>query len=104
MQVIDAQAALSLQADGFTDIDLQTLTSILERDTLNAKETIIFDAALRWSEAECKRKGKNPNIENRRNVLGDALYQLRIPAMTLQVSAVITDHFTIILTHYLCHV
>nr|XP_039248546.1 BTB/POZ domain-containing protein 3-like [Styela clava] len=83
-EVIDAQAELALQSEVFTEIDLRTLNSILERETLNVKETVIFDAILRWSEAECKRSDLETTLENRRNALGNALNLLRLPAMTLQ--------------------
>lgn len=84
-QVIDAQAELALQSDEFTGIDFQTLLLILNRMTLNVKETVIFDAVLSWSESECERQNLTVNHTNKREVLGQALHLLRIPAMTLQV-------------------
>uniref|UniRef100_A0A8C6TE73 BTB (POZ) domain containing 3a n=1 Tax=Neogobius melanostomus TaxID=47308 RepID=A0A8C6TE73_9GOBI len=47
-EVIDAQAELSLRSEGFCDIDMATLESILQRETLNAKEMVVFEAALSW--------------------------------------------------------
>ena len=47
-EVIDAQAELALTSEGFTDIDYTTLTSIMARETLNCKETVIFAAAQAW--------------------------------------------------------
>lgn len=55
-EVIDAQAELALRSEGFCDIDAQTLESILLRETLNAKETVVLEAALNWAEAECHRQ------------------------------------------------
>ena len=40
-EVIDAQAELALASEGFSEIDYQTLESILLRETLNAKEVSI---------------------------------------------------------------
>ena len=37
-EVIDAQAKLALDSDGFCDIDIDTLKQILQRETLNCKE------------------------------------------------------------------
>ncbi|XP_076144431.1 BTB/POZ domain-containing protein 3a [Alosa pseudoharengus] len=82
-EVIDAQAELALRSDGFCDIDAPTLESILRRETLNAKETAVFDAALRWAEAECGRSGVVPSTDNKREALGKALYLIRVPAMPL---------------------
>ncbi|XP_076800314.1 BTB/POZ domain-containing protein 6-B-like [Clavelina lepadiformis] len=83
-EVIDAQAELALEADGFVDIDLSTLKAILSRDTLNIKETVVFDAACRWADAECKRQGLQPSSRSKRIVLGEVIYLIRIPAMSLQ--------------------
>lgn len=82
-EVIDAQAELALKSEGFCDIDFQTLESILKRETLNAKEIVVFEAALCWAEVECQRQDLPPTIENKRKVLGKALYLIRIPTMAL---------------------
>lgn len=37
-EVIDAQAQLALLSEGFTEIDMDTLKQILQRETLNCKE------------------------------------------------------------------
>ncbi|XP_054882556.1 BTB/POZ domain-containing protein 3-like isoform X3 [Poeciliopsis prolifica] len=83
-EVIDAQAELALRSEGFCDIDAQTLESILRRETLNAKEMVVFEAALSWAEAECQRRDLPPSIDNKRLVLGKAIYLIRIPAMALE--------------------
>ncbi|NXR21779.1 BTBD3 protein, partial [Cinclus mexicanus] len=82
-EVIDAQAELALKSEGFCDIDFQTLESILRRETLNAKEIVVFEAALNWAEVECQRQELMATIENKRKVLGKALYLIRIPTMAL---------------------
>ncbi|CAL8355064.1 unnamed protein product [Boreogadus saida] len=82
-EVIDAQAELALHSEGFCDIDARTLESILRRETLNAKELTVFEAALGWAEAECQRRDLDPSAENRRLVLGKAVYLLRLPSMPL---------------------
>ncbi|KAL6466819.1 hypothetical protein MHYP_G00246230 [Metynnis hypsauchen] len=82
-EVIDAQAELALKSDGFCDIDPKTLDSILRRETLNAKEIVVFEAALKWAEAECQRRDLAVSIGNKRKVLGQAVYLIRIPTMGL---------------------
>ncbi|XP_078675068.1 BTB/POZ domain-containing protein 6-B-like [Branchiostoma floridae x Branchiostoma belcheri] len=83
-QVIDAQAELALNSEGFTEIDYETLETVLGRESLNAKEIVIFDAAARWAETECRRQNLQPNANNKRRVLGRALYLIRVPAMSLE--------------------
>ena len=104
-EVIDAQAQLALTSDTFVDIDKDTLELILARETLNCRETVIFNAAKNWALAECVRKdiqdeandddqeengngSKNDQelseAERCRQVLGRALYLVRFPCMTVQ--------------------
>jgi len=45
---------------------------------------VIFQAALQWAAAECKRRNLQVDSTNCRNVLGDALYLIRLPTMALE--------------------
>ncbi|XP_070798447.1 BTB/POZ domain-containing protein 6 isoform X2 [Pituophis catenifer annectens] len=83
-EVIDAQAEMALKSEGFCEIDQQTLEIIVMREALNTKEVVVFEAVLNWAEAECKRQGLPITPRNKRNVLGKALYLVRIPTMTLE--------------------
>ncbi|XP_078050841.1 BTB/POZ domain containing protein 3 lute [Augochlora pura] len=83
-EVIDAQAEMALRSDGFVDIDIHTLESVLSRETLNCKEIHIWDAALQWATAECIRQELEPSAANQRRLLGSALYLIRLPAMNLE--------------------
>lgn len=82
-EVIDAQAEEALYSDSFSEIDINTLKTVLSRETLNAREISIFNAACKWAEAECNRSNLEPTPENKRKVLGDALYLIRMPSMGL---------------------
>ena len=64
--VIDAQAEIALMSEGFTDIDFNTLLTILKRETLNCGEITVFQAAREWARAECSRRDKEPSPENMR--------------------------------------
>ncbi|XP_014248606.1 BTB/POZ domain-containing protein 6 isoform X2 [Cimex lectularius] len=82
-EVIDAQAEMALRSDGFCDIDSRTFASVLSRETLNCKETHLFEAALAWAGAECLRRDIPPTPANRRSALGESLRLVRIPTMSL---------------------
>lgn len=84
LETIDKNTHEALQADGFTDIDLETLCCVLERDTLGIREFKLFAAVCRWAEAECTRKNLPPSPENQRSVLGRALRQIRFPLMSVE--------------------
>lgn len=48
LDTIDKNTAEALSADGFTDIDLKTLSAVLERDTLRIREAKLFQAVVRY--------------------------------------------------------
>uniref|UniRef100_A0A3Q3JAC5 BTB domain-containing protein n=1 Tax=Monopterus albus TaxID=43700 RepID=A0A3Q3JAC5_MONAL len=81
---IDKSTADAINAEGFTDIDLDTLCAVLERDTLSIRENRLFRAVVRWAEAECYRQQLPPTSENKQKVLGKALPLIRFPLMTVE--------------------
>ncbi|KAJ8270062.1 hypothetical protein GJAV_G00109920 [Gymnothorax javanicus] len=110
LENIDKNTGDALAAEGFTDIDLDTLVAVLERDTLGVREVRLFGAAVRWAESEAQRQQLQPTPENKRRVLGKALLLIRFPLMTIEEfaagpaqSGILTDrevvslflHFTV---------
>lgn len=83
-EVIDAQAEMALNAEGFRDIDYSTMESILSRETLNCREVHVFNAAITWANAECERREIETTPENLRAALGTALILIRVPTMELK--------------------
>lgn len=88
LEMIDKNTQEALNADGFTDIDIDTLTAVLERDTLRIREAKLFQAVVRWSEAECSRQQLTISPENKRSVLSRALNLIRFPLMSVEEFAV----------------
>ncbi|KAJ8277288.1 hypothetical protein GJAV_G00073570 [Gymnothorax javanicus] len=89
LESIDKNTADALAAEGFTDVDLDTLVAVLERDTLGVREVRLFGAAVRWAEAETQRQQLQPTPENKRRVLGKALALIRFPLMTIEEFAAV---------------
>ncbi|CAI4225875.1 unnamed protein product [Auanema sp. JU1783] len=84
LDVIDRETYDTIRNDGFLEIDHVTLCEFLQRDTLRIKEAELFKAVLRWANAECQRKTLQQTSENYRIVLGDALFLIRFPLMTVE--------------------
>ncbi|KAL3094780.1 hypothetical protein niasHS_006075 [Heterodera schachtii] len=58
------------------------LCDILSRDQLLiAGEFVIWEAALRWADEKCRRNGTQCSAQNRRAMLGPALYKIRFPCI-----------------------
>jgi len=102
LETIDKNTPEALSAEGFIDIDIDTLSVVLDRDSLRIKESKLFTAVLRWSEAECQRQALPVTSENKRSVLGRLLFQIRFPLMTVEEfaqgpaqSGILTDRETV---------
>ncbi len=83
LDIVDKHSIQALESDSFTEIDNRTLVTILERDQLIVKETLVYEAAIHWAKAECTRQELEITGGNMRKVLDSALYQIRFPTMTL---------------------
>lgn len=84
LETIDKNTSEALVADGFTDIDNETLCVVLERDTLGIRECKLFAAVCRWGEAECARRNISPTPDNQRLVQGRSLRLIRFPLMSVE--------------------
>ncbi|KAL3120064.1 hypothetical protein niasHT_003316 [Heterodera trifolii] len=77
---IDENADTLIKSEEFLQIDQKLLCEILGRDELQISgEIFVWDAALRWSDAKCRQKGIECSAENRRQLLGPALFKIRFP-------------------------
>ncbi|EDO48678.1 predicted protein, partial [Nematostella vectensis] len=82
--IVDKRAENIADDVTFVEIDHGTLTAFLCRDTLVAKETTLFNAAVRWAGKECQRLKLPLTAEARRQVLGDTFYSIRFPLMSMK--------------------
>lgn len=46
----------AFQSSSFTQIGRKSLEKIIERDTLELDEIEVYEACLRWAEAECRKQ------------------------------------------------
>lgn len=81
LHVISQIDGEGLRSASFLELCPDCVKSITESDDLSVAECDIFEALMRWSEAECGRQGLEVTEVNRREVLGDILYTVRFPTM-----------------------
>ena len=80
--MIDLETSEAIVSDAFTDITQSTLAEFLKRESLNVKEVDLFKAVVKWSEAECLRKGIETSGTNKRVAMGNAIHRIRFLSMT----------------------
>lgn len=85
---IDKNTCEAMSSDGFVDIDLDTLCLVLERDSLNIRESKLFSAVTKWAEHACIKQEFEITAQNLRTVLGRAVMLIRYPLMTVEEFAV----------------
>lgn len=82
LELIDEYAAEVFVSEDFLNLEQKTLNLLLDRDTLRIDEKKVFDAVNLWSEFQCRKKEIVPNPENKREVLGKALYLVRMSLLS----------------------
>ena len=82
-KVVESQAGKVVSSEAFCHISQGTLINILKRDKLNCiKEIELFQAVLKWSDAQCAKNGVDATGENRRALIGDAVHEIDFLSMS----------------------
>ncbi|XP_048245650.1 BTB/POZ domain-containing protein 6-like [Haliotis rufescens] len=74
-----------IKSPGFVDLCPCCLEKFLKSNTLNLRESDIFEAVVSWTKERCRKEGVRDTPENRRRLLGDMRYEIRFISMTLEV-------------------
>lgn len=71
---------------GFLDLKRECLKALVESDDLTLDETVIYQSLIRWARHNCEKEQKyNSDSTQMREMLGDLLYEIRFPAMSLEM-------------------
>ncbi|KAL3087507.1 hypothetical protein niasHS_008323 [Heterodera schachtii] len=80
LRYICQNAAQLFRSDDFLQIDQKILCNVLDSDRLLLSDEFeIWKAAIRWADEKCRQNGIECSAENRRSVLGPALFKIRFP-------------------------
>jgi hypothetical protein len=80
-QFIKSNTKQAVASTDFNNVSQKTLASLLRLNELNIVEVELFRAVLKWSNFQCSKRDIEATRENRRSVIGDAIYDLRFLAM-----------------------
>ncbi|KAL3846830.1 hypothetical protein ACJMK2_017784 [Sinanodonta woodiana] len=80
---VDDHADKIIETQAFIDMPVQALKIILSGDTFYTKELKLLRKSLEWAENKCMLQDLEPEDTNKRHVLGDAFFHLRLPTMSL---------------------
>ena len=80
--MIDTYTVQVLESEAFSELDVETLSLLTQRNTISAKEIQIFKAVNSWSESECFRRAIEATAENKRAMASPAMKFIRFPLMS----------------------
>ena len=81
-KIVDEASAV-LKSDDFLQLSKEALHQVLQLNLKISKELEVFEACMKWAENKCQELGKRADRENMRKALGENLYLIRFPTMTL---------------------
>lgn len=84
LKYIEENAQDVFASEDFLNLTRESLTVLLKSNSLCIEEADLFEAVIRWAEAECKRQDKKVTADNKREVLGDLVTLVRFPQLTMQ--------------------
>eukprot|EP00105_Crassostrea_gigas_P012703 XP_011428779.1 PREDICTED: BTB/POZ domain-containing protein 6-like [Crassostrea gigas] len=73
------------ESDGFLDLKRENLLSLVESDELPLEEEFIYQSLTRWAKHNCaKERKQNPNFREIRKMLGNTIFEVRFPTMSIE--------------------
>ncbi|KAL3078303.1 hypothetical protein niasHT_032709 [Heterodera trifolii] len=111
LDYIDQNAKTLFESEEFLQIDQNLLCEIFERDQLKIDDELtIWKATIRWADEKCRQNAIECSAENRRAVIGPALFKIRFPLITkrdfslnIVSSCVLTTEEVIGVFQFHCH-
>lgn len=81
-EIVDSYTTQVLDSEAFLELDVETLSLLVQRNTVSAREIQMFKALNLWSENECFRRAIEATAENKRVVASQAMKFIRFPLMS----------------------
>lgn len=75
---LDNNAAALLPQPGFEKLNWKAVSAIVQTESLDVDELIIFHSIIRWSKQECCRRNLQITTDNQRKVLGSIWHHVRL--------------------------
>ena len=81
---IEQNTSKVFESDGWLELPLSDVSAILDSDKHTVEEHEIFRAVLKWAGRQCELDNLPDTGKNKRNILGDIFYKVRISTMPVE--------------------
>lgn len=98
------QADAVFKTMGFQNLNTDCIKQILANDQLAIEEIAIFNALIKWSDAECQRQGIKNSSENKQHILKNIVPLVRFPVMQIENVANFVSPTGVLLNHQLLEI
>jgi BTB/POZ domain-containing protein 3/6 len=82
LKLIQSNTSEVVKSGSFNGISQMTLAILLNQDKLKIPEVELFQAVLKWIDSQCECKNLETTGENRRSIIGEAIYGFRFFGMS----------------------
>lgn len=82
-KVVENQADAVVASDSFLDLGQDLLLQLVRRD-ICVKESVLYARVIAWAKHQCTKNDHKPTAENVRAALGEVLYAIRFPLMSME--------------------
>ncbi|XP_046331109.2 BTB/POZ domain-containing protein 6-like [Haliotis rufescens] len=87
LKVIVQNGDVAVRSPGSTGLCGSCFHRVVSAEEFKASDDTTFNAVLSWTEAECKRQGREITPENKRLVLGETVYEIDFTSMDMKLFA-----------------
>jgi len=94
-EVIEKHTEEAVTSDEFVTLERSLVESVVKREQLKVKEVELFKAVDRWATKECERRGKTPEGDVKRRILGEEIVkEIRFPLISQkEFASVVFDSY-----------
>ncbi|KAH7696859.1 P7E4 protein, partial [Aphelenchoides avenae] len=79
--LIDSKTTDVIRSEAFLHLSAPQLSDIVKRNTLCVEEIELYERIIEWAQTQLRKDGVDLSPKAVRDVLGDALFSIRFPAM-----------------------
>lgn len=96
LEFIERHAEKIFEQSHHTGLHRDLWKKVIQSDKLCAKETTITQACIEWGKVRCEENNRAADAQNVREELGDILYDIRFPCMSLEEFSTFTKEWDIL--------
>ena len=84
LKIFEEHTAGVIESKSLNELSQPALSDFLDAEKINVLEIFLFNNLILWMKSKCREAGIVSTGENMREMIGDAVFKIRFPTMTVQ--------------------